>query len=54
MNGPHHCADQPLDVATPMRLRRRSVVDADPILLDAPRQCLRVEFLGVVEVDAVG
>ncbi len=53
VNGPHHRSDQSFDVPAPMRLRRRPIVNLDPILLDATRQCLRVEFLGVVKVDAV-
>jgi len=51
MNGSHHGADQPFDVAAEVWLPSGTMIEADPILLATPYQSLGVELSGVVDVE---
>ena len=54
MNGAHHGADQPFDMAAIVRCGGRAVDELYAILLGAALQRAGTEFLGVVEMDRIG
>ncbi|MEO1959775.1 MAG: hypothetical protein ABGW82_02155, partial [Paracoccus sp. (in: a-proteobacteria)] len=53
MDGAHHGADQPLDMAAIVGSGDRTMDELDAIFLSAPLQGARPEFLGVIEVDGI-
>src|SRR6516164_5646026 len=51
MSRAHHGSDEPFDVPSKMRLRRRAVLQRDAIFLTAAYQRLRMKFLPVVDMN---